>query len=108
MKYRKVNIKDVLAVLGRLLILVIIEIGTAIVLVPGHLWVWIGGMILMVFWIIGWHCQNFGYECEKCGHKQMINFLTDFFSLNFFSRKYLKCKKCKKWSKAKLLRIDKK
>jgi len=108
MKYRKLNIKDVMAVIVRLIILVIIEIGTAMVLLPGHIIIWVILMVLLVVWIVNWHCHNFGYECDKCGHKQMISFLKEFGSINLVNRKYLKCKKCKKWSRAKLLGIDKK
>ena len=108
MKYRKINIKDVLAVVVRLIVLVAMEIGTAMILLPNYMAIWIGIMILLVIWIVNWHCHSFGYECDKCKHKQMINFLKEFWSLNLFNKKYLKCEKCHKWSKAKLLGIDKK
>jgi hypothetical protein len=108
MKYRKLNIGDVMAVIVRLIILVIIEIGSAIILLPNYMIIWIILMFLLVAWIINWHSRNFGYECDKCGHKQMISFFKEFGSLNLVNRKYLKCKKCKKWTRAKLLGIDKK
>jgi hypothetical protein len=108
MKYRKVNIKDVMAVIARLIVFIIIEIGTALILVPTYIVVWIGILILLMIWIINWHCGVFGYECQKCKHKQTISFLKEFWSLNLVNRKYLKCAKCHKWSRAKLLVVDKK
>lgn len=108
MKYRKVEVKDVLAVFWRILVLIIIEVTTAALLIEsGHMFWW--GLILLglIFWIVSWHCHYFGYECDKCGHKQQINFLKEFGSLNLVNRKYLKCEKCKKWNRAKILVVNK-
>ena len=104
MKYRKVEFKDVGAVIWRIIILVILEVVAAIYLVEnGLIFWWILVLIGLVAWIVNWHCHYFGYECDKCGHKQQINFLKEFYTLNLVNRKYLKCEKCKKWSRAKLL-----
>ncbi len=104
MKYREVELKDVLAVIWRLIIFVIIEIGSAIYLLEkGQIFWWVLTLIILLVWIVNWHCKYFGYECDKCGHKQQINFLKEFYTLNLVNRKYLKCEKCGKWSKAKLL-----
>jgi len=104
MKYRKVQIKDVLVVVWRLLIFVAIEILTAIWLINIGMifWWWVVLVVLMV-WIVNWHCKYFGYECAKCGCKQQINFWKEFWTINLINKKYLKCEKCKKWSRAKIL-----
>ena len=104
MKYRKVKIKDAMAVVWRLIIFVGLEIMAAIFLLEkGLMWIWILVMVGLLTWIVNWHCRYFGYECDKCGHKQQIDFLKEFYTLNLFNRKYLKCEKCKKWNRAKLL-----
>ncbi|MPM59226.1 hypothetical protein SDC9_106066 [bioreactor metagenome] len=104
MKYRKIEIKDILAVFLRILILIVIEVTTAIWLLEKGLVVWWGlVMVGLLIWIVSWHCHYFGYECDKCGHKQQINFWKEFGSLNLVNRKYLKCEKCKKWNRAKIL-----
>ena len=107
MKYRKVKITDALAVLWRLIIFVTIEIMAAMFLLEkGLIWVWILVLVGLIIWIVRWHCRYFGYECDKCGHKQTITFIKEFFSLNLVSRKYLKCEKCGKWNRAKLLVVN--
>jgi len=108
MKYRKVEVKDILAVFWRILVLIIIEVTTAVWLVEKDLmgW-WIVVLMGLLFWIVNWHCHYFGYECDKCGHKQQISFGKEFGSLNLVNRKYLKCEKCKKWNRAKILVVDK-
>ena len=107
MKYRKVELKDVLVVVWRLVILIIIEIGSAIYLLEkGLIGWWIVILLALVVWIVKWHCQYFGSECEKCKHRQQIAFLKEFYTLNLINKKYLKCEKCKKWSKAKLLVVE--
>ena len=104
MKFRKVELKDALAVVWRLIIFVGLEITAAIFLLEkGLMWIWILVMVGLLTWIVNWHCRYFGYECDKCGHKQQIDFLKEFYTLNLFNRKYLKCEKCKKWNRAKLL-----
>lgn len=104
MKYRKIKIKDVWEVIWRLVVFIIIEITTAIYLVEnGLIFWWILILIGLMIWIVNWHCHYFGYECDKCGHKQQISFGKEFGSLNLVNRKYLKCEKCKKWNRAKLL-----
>lgn len=104
MKFRKVELVDVWAVIWRLIIFVAIEIITAnYLLEKGLMWVWVLVLMGLVAWIVNWHCRYFGYECDKCGHKQTITFVKEFFSLNLVSRKYLKCEKCGKWNRAKLL-----
>lgn len=104
MKFRKVELKDALAVVWRLIIFVGLEIMAAIFLLEkGLMWIWILAMVGLLGWIVNWHCQYFGYECDKCGHKQQIDFLKEFYTLNLFNRKYLKCEKCHKWNRAKLL-----
>lgn len=103
MTYRKVEIKDALAVVWRIVLLVVIEVASATILVPNYMFWWWVIIILLITWIVEWHCRYFGYECAKCGHKQTITFVKEFFCLNLVSRKYLKCEKCGKWSRAKLL-----
>jgi len=107
MKYRKVKLKDAMAVVWRLIIFVAIEIAAAIWLLEKGLigWWWVVILGLLV-WIVNWHCRYFGYECAKCGHKQQINFLKEFYTLNLVNRKYLKCEKCGKWNRARLLVIE--
>ena len=102
MIYRKVKIKDALAVVWRLAIFVAIEIITATYLIEKGL-VWGLLVIGILGWIVRWHCNYFGYECVKCGHKQTITFVKEFLTINLISRKYLKCEKCGKWNRAKLL-----
>ena len=107
MTYRKVKIKDAMAVIWRLVIFVAIETISAIYLVEkGLIWVWILIIFILLAWIISWHCQYFGYECDKCGHKQTITFIKEFLTINLFNRKYLKCEKCGKWNRAKLLVVE--
>ena len=109
MKYRKVKLKDVWEVVWRLIVFVMIEIILAIWLIESGLMVlWIVVLMGLLVWIVNWHCHYFGYECDRCGHKQQIDFLKEFYTLNLFNRKYLKCEKCKKWSRAKLLVFEKK
>ena len=104
MTYRKVKIKDALAVIWRLVIFVGLEIMAAMFLLEkGLMWIWVLIMVGLLGWIVNWHCRYFGYECDKCGHKQQIDFLKEFYTLNLFNRKYLKCEKCHKWNRAKLL-----
>ena len=104
MKFRKVEINDALAVVWRLVIFVTLEIMAAMFLLEkGLMWIWVLIMVGLLTWIVNWHCHYFGYECDKCGHKQQIDFLKEFYTLNLFNRKYLKCEKCKKWNRAKLL-----
>jgi hypothetical protein len=104
MKYRKVEIKDALTVVWRLAIFVFIEIISATYLLErGLIWVWIFVIVIMLTWIVRWHCGYFGYECDKCGHKQTITFIKEFLTINLVNRKYLKCEKCGKWNRAKLL-----
>lgn len=104
MTYRKVKIKDALAVVWRLAIFVSLEILAAVFLLEkGLMWIWVLIMVGLLGWIVNWHCRYFGYECDKCGHKQQIDFLKEFYTLNLFNRKYLKCEKCHKWNRAKLL-----
>jgi len=108
MKYRKVKFKDVLAVVWRLIIFVFIEMISALwLLEKGLMGWWIVVLLGLLFWIVSWHCHYFGYECDKCGHKQQIGFGKEFGSLNLVNRKYLKCEKCKKWNRAKILVVDK-
>ena len=107
MTYRKVEIKDALAVVWRLTIFVAIEIiSVTYLLEKGLIWVWIFVIVIMLTWIIRWHCGYFGYECDKCGHKQTITFIKEFLTINLLSRKYLKCEKCGKWSRARLLVVE--
>ena len=107
MKYRKVEIKDALAVVWRLIVFIVIEIISAIYfLEKGLMWVWLLIIVIMLTWIVSWHCRYFGYECNKCGHKQTITFIKEFLSINLVNRKYLKCEKCGKWSRAKLLVVE--
>jgi len=107
MKYRKVEIKDALAVIKRLIVLVLIEVMTAAYFVDkGLIWPWILVIAGLLIWIVNWHCGYFGYECVKCGHKQTITFIKEFLTINLFNRKYLKCEKCGKWNKAKLLVVE--
>ena len=104
MTYRKIKLKDVLAVVWRLVLFVAIEVVTATYLLEkGLMWVWVLIILILLGWIVNWHCRYFGYECDKCGHKQTITFIKEFLSLNLVNRKYLKCEKCGKWSRAKLL-----
>ena len=104
MKYRKVKLKDVLAVIWRLMVFIVIEITAAIWLLEKGLIVWwIAILLILLVWIVNWHCRYFGYECDKCGHRQRIDFLKEWYTINLINRKYLKCDKCKKWSRAKLL-----
>lgn len=104
MKYRKVKTKDVLEVIWRLIVFVFIEMVAAIWLLEnGMMGWWIVVLVVLLFWIVSWHCHYFGYECDKCGHKQQISFGKEFGSLNLINRKYLKCEKCKKWNRAKIL-----
>lgn len=104
MTYRKVEIKDALEVVWRIIIFVTIEIITANYLLErGLMWLWIFIIFLLLAWIVSWHCGYFGYECVKCGHKQTITFIKEFLTINLFNRKYLKCEKCGKWNRAKLL-----
>jgi hypothetical protein len=104
MKYRKVEIKDALAVVWRLVIFVTLEIMAAMYLLEkGLFWIWILVLVILLAWIVNWHCRYFGYECDKCGHKQTITFIKEFLTINLVSRKYLKCEKCRKWTSAKLL-----
>lgn len=108
MKYRKVKIEDVWEVIWRLIIFMVIEIISAIYLLEKGLTIgWIFLLAGLIVWLVRWHCGYFGYECEKCGHKQTITFLKEFWSLNLVNRKYLKCEKCHKWSKARLLVVNK-
>jgi hypothetical protein len=106
MKYRKVKFRDVMEVIWRLIFLVTVEVATALVLLPNHMFWWWVIIILLVAWVVEWHCRYFGYECVKCGHKQTITFIKEFLTINLFSRKYLKCEKCGKWSKARLLVVE--
>ena len=107
MKYRKVEIKDALAVVWRLIIFVAIEITSATYLLEkGLMWFWVLIILILLAWIISWHCRYFGYECDKCGHKQTITFIKEFLTVNLLSRKYLKCEKCGKWSRARLLVVE--
>jgi len=107
MKYRKVELKDVGAVIWRLIVLIILEMIAAIYLVESGLMIlWVVVLLGLLIWIVNWHCHYFGYECDKCGHKQQINFLKEFYTLNLVNRKYLKCEKCKKWSRARLLAVN--
>lgn len=102
--YRKIKLKDALAVIWRIMIFVAIEIMTAnYLLEKGLIWLWILIIFLLLAWIVSWHCRYFGYECDKCGHKQTITFIKEFLTINLINRKYLKCEKCGKWSRAKLL-----
>ena len=104
MTYRKVEIKDALAVIWRLMVLVAIEIISATYLLEkGLMWVWALIILILLGWIVSWHCRYFGYECDKCGHKQTITFIKEFLTINLLNRKYLKCEKCGKWNRAKLL-----
>lgn len=104
MKYRKVGLKDVWAVIWRLIMFVTVEIISAVgLLEKGLVFWWILIILGLLIWIISWHCRYFGYECDKCGYKQQISFLKEFGSLNLVNRKYLKCEKCRKWTRAKLL-----
>ncbi len=108
MQYRKVKTNDFLAVFWRLLVLITIEIVTAIYFVELEktFW-WLLILFGLIIWIVNWHCHYFGYECVKCGHKQQISIGKEFLSLNLINRKYLKCEKCKKWSCAQVLVIKK-
>ncbi len=108
MKYRKVRARDVWEVIWRLIIFVFIEMVTAIWLIENDMigW-WIMILLGLLFWIVNWYCHYFGYECDKCSHKQQISFGKEFGSLNLVNRKYLKCEKCKKWNRAKILVVDK-
>ena len=107
MTYRKVKIKDALTVVWRLVIFVAIEIITATYLLErGLMWIWFLIILILLAWIVSWHCRYFGYECDKCGHKQTITFIKEFLTINLVNRKYLKCEKCGKWSRAKLLVVN--
>lgn len=107
MKYRKVGLRDVWEVVWRILVFAIMEVISAVYLVEkGLIWVWVVVLIGLLAWLVNWHCEYFGYECEKCGHRQKINFWKEFGSINLVNKKYLKCEKCRKWSKAKLLVVE--
>ncbi len=107
MKYRKVEIKDIWAVVWRLVIFITIEVIAATNLLERGLFIWWWLIILgLLVWIVRWHCHYFAYKCIKCGHHQRITFLKTFLSINMFSRKYLKCEKCQKWNMSKLLVIN--
>jgi len=107
MTYRKVKIKDAMAVIWRLVIFVAIEIISAIYLLgKGLMMGWILILVGLLAWIVSWHCGYFGYECDKCGHKQTITFIKEFLTINLFNRKYLKCEKCGKWNRARLLVVE--
>lgn len=107
MRYRKIKLKDVGAVIWRLAIFIAIEIISAIYLLENGLMMgWILILVGLLAWIVSWHCGYFGYECAKCGHKQTITFIKEFLTINLFNRKYLKCEKCGKWSKARLLVVE--
>lgn len=108
MTYRKVKMKDALAVIWRLAVFMAIEIISAIYLLEkGLVWIWVLIIFGLVTWIVWWHCGYFGYECDKCGHKQTITFIKEFLTINLFNRKYLKCERCGKWNRAKLLVVKK-
>jgi DNA-directed RNA polymerase subunit RPC12/RpoP len=108
MRYRKVEKKDVLAVIWRLLLFVAIEMVSAVCLAEKDLMIWwILILAGLVVWLVRWHCEYFGYECSKCGQKQQIDFLKEVFSINLINKKYLKCEKCEKWNKAKLMVVEK-
>lgn len=104
MRYRKVELKDVWAVIWRLIVFVVIEIIlTTYLLEKGLIFWWVVILLVLLVGLINWHCRYFGYECSKCGYKQKMDLKRIFLSLNFGGKKYLKCKKCGKWNMAKLL-----
>jgi len=71
-------------------------------------------VVLFVVVVIGlpllvlWHARTFGYRCRSCGNEFEISVLVDFISphgLGFGgSWKLLRCPKCRRWTRAFVVR----
>jgi len=77
----------------------------------GYWWVGSAVVVASLILIVRWHAKNFFYICSKCGEEFKISTVMDFISPHGLSKsggwKYLKCPKCKKWSRAKIIKCGK-
>lgn len=113
--FRRARGEDWLNTFIRLVLYVGLLVGSAIVILPRIPLLWfalvIGGLILLV----RWHNSTFGFRCEKCGHQFGISLLTNLISPHGIGRgqagargwKLLRCPKCRKFSRATVIRKHK-
>lgn len=55
-------------------------------------------LFFLAFLLVYWHNATFDYICPKCNTKFSITYFQNFFGLNLFRRKYVKCPYCNRRS----------
>lgn len=105
-KYKKTKKEKISAIFYVSLFVALIVIG-AIFLIPDYWYILLILLIIGLFILVKWHARTFAYRCSRCGHKFEISAFVDFISPHGPGSdgwKYLRCPKCKKMSKAIIIR----
>jgi DNA-directed RNA polymerase subunit RPC12/RpoP len=96
--FRKVNLRD------RLITAVVIVVAVALIVIGIRSMARFGAVavlpipVLVLFLLVRWHAQQFGYCCGQCGAEFKISTFKDFISPHALTLKYLRCPQCGKRS----------
>ncbi len=72
--------------------------------------IWLALIIVGIYLLVRWHAGSFGYRCRKCGCEFHLSVLKDFITPHGLGNggwKFLKCPKCRRWSRATVLQRTK-
>jgi hypothetical protein len=109
--YRETNRKDWTDIIIRLALMFLVMFAVGALLGPANLLLWPVVLLGPLFWIILWHTRNFAYRCRNCDNTFEISFWQNMLTPHSPDGKgggwkYVKCPRCKNWSRAQVLRIE--
>ena len=96
--FRKVNVRD------RLITAVVVVVAVALIVIGIRSTARFGAVavlpipVLVLYLLVRWHAQQFGYCCGECGTEFEISTFQDFISPHALTVKYLRCPQCGKRS----------
>jgi len=101
---KNLKVMDWIKISIYILIYVLIISVSAFFLIPGHLIIWIilcvGGILLF----FECHRRKFAYRCPVCDNEFQVSLFTDLVSPHGPGWKYLKCPKCHRRVRARLIK----
>jgi hypothetical protein len=109
-RFKDTSEEDIVWSLIYLTIYILAIVFGAIYFLPDYWYIWIAIVVIGLFALVHWHTEFYGNRCTnpKCNHEFEISKTKNLVSPHGFNReyswKYLKCPKCKKRVKAKIVR----